>query len=154
MGAGDEEHLGARGDHDQRRHAPEDLRKVPRGLECLGRRPRTKLAKEAATLRGPDVAVVRADRVPKGKGAASWLDGAPDLAVEVKGDDQSVAERMRKALEYIKAGTKQVWLLDPVTKELMLVTPPDQVRVLGRGDVLQGGELLPGFQCRVAELFE
>jgi Uma2 family endonuclease len=99
------------------------------GWSVSGGDPGTKLAKEPATLRGPDVAMVRADRVPKGKGAAGWLDGAPDLAVEVKGDDQSVAELMRKALEYIKAGARQVWLLDP-------------------------GDLLPGFQCRVAELFE
>jgi Uma2 family endonuclease len=47
--------------------------------------PGVKLSRDPDVLRGPDVAVVRVDRVPTGRGVEGWLDGAPDLAVEVVG---------------------------------------------------------------------
>jgi hypothetical protein len=50
--------------------------------------------------------MVRADRVPTGKGVHGWLEGAPDLAVEVVGDSQSISEMTQKALEYIAGGAK------------------------------------------------
>src|SRR5207248_90409 len=82
-----------------------------------------------------------------GKGAQGWLDGAPDVAVEVLGDAQSTMELMRKALEYLRAGGKMVWVLDPETRQVSVVTPPDHLRVLDSTEVLDGGEALPGFAC-------
>lgn len=108
---------------------------------------------EATTLRGPDVGMIRKSRRPTGTGVEGWLDGAPDLAVEVKGDGQSFAELTRKAIEYLRAGASLVWVIDPDQLELVVFTPPDHVRVLRSEDVLDGGPLLPGFSCRVAELF-
>jgi Uma2 family endonuclease len=116
--------------------------------------PGTKLQHEPATLRGPDVGVVKADRRPVGSGADGWLEGAPDLAVEVSGDSQGWGDLMKKALEYLAAGGKMVWVLDSSSKRLLVITPPNAVAVLGSTDVLSGGELLPGFACVVAELFE
>ncbi|MBI3185548.1 MAG: Uma2 family endonuclease [Myxococcales bacterium] len=116
--------------------------------------PGTKLAHDPDVLRGPDVGMVRTERKPAGKGARGWLEGAPDLAVEVLGDEQSAAELTRRALEYLTAGARMVWVLDPEAMRLMLFTPPDHVRVLGQDDTLDGGDLLPGFACRVGELFE
>ncbi len=115
--------------------------------------PGTRLRRNPDTLRGPDVAIVRADRLPTGKGAAGWLDGAPDVAVEVKGDDQSASELARKALEYLAAGAKQVWVVDGAAESVMVYTPPDHVAVLAKEDALEGGEALPGFACKVGEIF-
>jgi Uma2 family endonuclease len=115
--------------------------------------PGTRLAHNPATLRGPDVGMAPSERDPTGRGAEGWLDGAPELAVEVCGDTQSIASLTRKALEYLRAGAQMVWLLDPDSKQLILYTPPDHVRVLQSEEVLDGGELLPGFSCRVAEFF-
>jgi Uma2 family endonuclease len=119
-----------------------------------GADPGTKLGRDPDILRGPDVAMVRTERAPTGKGAAGWLEGAPELAVEVVGDSQSVSELTRKALEYLAAGAKQVWVLDPDPRRLLVFTPPDHVRLLGPDDTVDGGDLLPGFSCRVAEFFE
>lgn len=115
--------------------------------------PGTKLRRNPDTLRGPDVAVVRAERVPTGKGAAGWLEGAPDLAVEVMGDDQPPAELAKKALEYLAAGAKQVWVVDGAAEGVLVYTPPDHVSVLGVDETLVGGDALPGFTCGVADLF-
>ena len=110
--------------------------------------PGTKLKREPATLRGPDVAMVRENRKPTGRGVEGWLEGAPDVVVEVAG------ELMRKALEYIEAGSQLVWLLDPEAERVIVVTPPDHYRVLTADETLDGGDVLPGFSCAVRELFE
>ncbi len=116
--------------------------------------PGTKLQGNPPTLRGPDVGVIRAERVPSGKGVAGWLEGAPDLAVEVSGDAQGWSELMTKALEYLGAGARMVWLLDPDARRVVVCTPPSSVKVLGPNDALEGGDVLPGFRCAVSELFE
>lgn len=115
--------------------------------------PGVKVRKDPDTLRGPDVAMVRSDRKPAGRGSDGWLDGSPDLAVEVLGDAQPVAEIMRKALEFLSSGGRLVWILDPDAAQVMVVTPPNQVRVVGAGAALDGGDVLPGFSCPVADLF-
>lgn len=116
--------------------------------------PGTKLAHDPDVLRGPDVGIVQAERRPKGRGAAGWLEGAPDVAVEIVGDSQSASELAAKALEFLDAGAKMVWVLDPEPERVMVYTPPNQIRVLRRDEVLDGGDVLPGFSCRVAEMFE
>jgi Uma2 family endonuclease len=116
--------------------------------------PGTKLAHDPDTLRGPDVAIVRSERVPTGRGSKGWLEGAPDVAVEVVGDAQSVSELAEKALEYLAAGATAVWVLDPEPRRVMVFAPAEQVRVLAPGDVLDAPAALPGFSCSVDELFE
>lgn len=116
--------------------------------------PGTKLRRDPPTLRGPDVGLIRAERRPTGKGVEGWLEGAPDLAVEVSGDAPGWSELMKKALEYLGAGSRMVWLLDPDARRVVVCTPPSSVKVLGPDDELDGGEALPDFRCRVTELFE
>lgn len=115
--------------------------------------PGVKLGRAPDRLRGPDVGMVRAERVPTGKGAEGWLEGAPDVAVEVVGDAQTISEMTQKALEYLGAGARMVWLVDPEPRRVVLFTPPDRVRILGSDDVLDGADVLPGFACTVAEMF-
>lgn len=116
--------------------------------------PGVKLRHDPDTLRGPDVAIVRAERVPEGRGAAGWLEGAPHVAVEILGDRQPMLDLMKKAVEYIAAGAGMVWLLEPETARVVVFTPPDRFRVLPADGVIEGGEALPGFSCPVAQLFE
>ncbi len=116
--------------------------------------PGAKLRRDPDTLRGPDVGVIRSDRRPEGSGTEGWLEGAPDLAVEVSGDAQGWPEQMTKALEYLAAGGKMVWLLDAQSERVVVCTPPNAFAVLGGDDELDGGEVLPGFRCRVRQLFE
>jgi Uma2 family endonuclease len=116
-------------------------------------RPGVKLGRNPDRLRGPDVGMVRKDRTPRGKGVAGWLEGAPDLAVEVIGDSQTFSEMTKKALEYLAGGAQMVWVVDADPRRVVIFTPPDHVRILGEDDVIEGGDVLPGFRCSVAELF-
>ena len=115
--------------------------------------PGTKLGRDPDVLRGPDVGVVRRERIPAGKGADGWLDGGPDLAIEVLGDTQTVAEAMTKGLQYLGGGSQRVWLVDPEARRVVVLSPPNAVRVCAEDDTLEGEDVLPGFACRVAELF-
>ena len=116
--------------------------------------PGVKLNANPDRLRGPDVGVIRAEREPTGTGVDGWLEGAPDVVVEVVGDSQSISEMTGKALEYITSGARLVWIVDPEPQRILIFTPPDHVRMLGPHDSLDGGDVLPGFTCPVAELFE
>lgn len=116
--------------------------------------PGTKLQRRPDVLRGPDVGVVRRDREPAGRGEKGWLEGAPDLAVEVVGDAQTYSDLTKKALEYLGAGAKLVWIVDPERERVVVHSSASDIAVLGADEELDGGEALPGFRCRVAELFE
>jgi Uma2 family endonuclease len=110
--------------------------------------PGTKLSHQPDVLRGPDVGLVGSAREPVGQGEQGWLEGAPDLVCEVKGDPQSTADLTRKALEYLRAGAKYVCALDDAAKELLLFTPPDHVQVLASDDAVEAPDLLPGFSSQ------
>ena len=124
------------------------------GWVVAGGDPGAKLSHGPDVLRGPDVGVIRAGRLPSGRGAQGWLEGAPDLAVEVQGDTQSFAELVAKALEYLAAGSQLVWVVDPHAEKVVAFAVGAPPRVLGRGDTLDAGSVLPEFRVWVDELFD
>jgi Uma2 family endonuclease len=104
------------------------------------------------TVRAPDVAFVRAERVskPHGKGFAK---GAPDLAVEISPSD-SVPQLMRKVKQYLAAGCHTVWVVYPERQEIHVFEGSGVDRLLHAGDTMEAPELLPGFCVPVSDLFE
>lgn len=105
------------------------------------------------TLRGPDIAFVRKERIPPECVPDDWFEGTPDLAIEIVSKSQAGHEAGLKALDYLRAGTPMVWVVEPQTKTVAVYTPPDHIRILRENETLDGGELLKGFQCEVGELF-
>ena len=77
----------------------------------------------------------------------------PDLAVEVvsPGDSQSYVHR--KVLHYLDHGVGLVWIVDPKTRTVTEYRSRQDVRILAEADEITGGEMLPGFSCRVSEFF-
>jgi Uma2 family endonuclease len=120
---------------------------------AVGGDPGTKLTRNPDTLRGPDLALVRSERLPEGKGEEGWLEGSPEVVLEILGDSQSISQLMRKALEYLRAGAQLVLLLDGDAREVVVVRPPDHFSVLKSDQTITGGDLLPGFSCPVSQLF-
>jgi Uma2 family endonuclease len=116
--------------------------------------PGCKLEHDPDTLRGPDVALVRRERAPAGRGAEGWLDGAPELAVEILRDSQTAPELIKKAGEFLAAGTRMVWLVDADNERVTVITQQGPHTIVGRDGSVSGGELFPGLSCPVAEFFE
>ena len=116
--------------------------------------PGVKLEHEQDILDGPDIGLVRSERAPSGKGSDRWLDGAPDLVVEIVGDAKPASVLVRKASQYFKNGAQLVWVVEPEAKSVIVLTPPDHVGVVSSGEAIDGAKLLPGFRAMVADFFE
>lgn len=109
-----------------------------------------RLAHNPDTVRAPDVAFVRADRPGPDRG---YYPGAPDLAVEVLSPDDRPGYVRDKVAEWLEAGTRAVWVVDPRTRAVVVHEPGGEPRKYGEADTLPGGEVLPGFELAVAEVF-
>ena len=104
----------------------------------------------------PDVSFISAARIPaEGETEKKWM-VAPDLAVEVVSPNESWAKVNHKVREYFAAGVKQVWLISLELEEVHVCAAdsPKAIAVLSAEDDLASESLLPGFRCRVSELFQ
>ena len=112
------------------------------------------LEKDPDTVRAPDVAFVRADRVPSPEERRRFPALAPDLVAEVVSPSDRSAEIESKVHDYLNAGVRLIWVLYPSTRTVTEYRSRDQIRVLTETDHLDGQDVIPGFSVRVAELFE
>ena len=100
----------------------------------------------------PDVAFVSAARLPENREKGSPV--PPDLAVEVVSPTDRHYDVTEKALAYLKAGTRLVWVVEPVAKTVMVYRSETDFTVLTCEDTLTGEDVVEGFTCPVAQLFE
>lgn len=98
----------------------------------------------------PDVGVVLDISKPMVReGAVLFM---PDLAVEIQSPRDSMKAMLRKAEFYLANGAKIVWLVY-IGKRLVEVLTNDDRLLLNENDVLDGGEVLPGFTLAVKDIF-
>ena len=102
--------------------------------------------------RKPDAAFVSQGRIPENIRQAS--PAPPDLAVEVVSPSDAFYDVQEKAFEYLDAGTKMVWVVDPVSKTVIVYRSRDDIKTLTRSQTLTGEDVVAGFSCLVAEIFE
>ena len=100
----------------------------------------------------PDIAFVSTDRLPDNREQASPI--PPDLAVEVVSPSDKHYDVTEKALAYLRSGTRLVWVIEPVAKTVMIYRSETDSTVLNYEDTLTGEDVVPGFACPVAQLFE
>lgn len=105
------------------------------------------------TVRAPDVYFIVRERLPKEK-ITAYCPIIPDLCVEVMSPDDHWPELMRKVKEYLGAGVKLVWVVVPPDRTVHVFQANVPVIIKGEIDTLDGGSVLPGFECAVSELFE
>ncbi len=110
------------------------------------------LERNPDTVRAPDVAFVRKDRVPPSDERHKFAELAPDLAVEVISPNDKPAEIERKVSDYQAAGVRLVWVVYPAKKCVVEYRPDTPSKILGLGDALEGHDVLPGFTCRLSDL--
>lgn len=101
----------------------------------------------------PDVAFVRADRVPPASEHRKILRFAPDLVVEVASPTDRPGAIAAKIADWLDAGVRLLWLVHPPARTVTVYAPGRPERVLREGDVIDGEDVLPGFRLAVAELF-
>jgi Uma2 family endonuclease len=106
-------------------------------------------------LRAPDVSFLVRGKLTRYKnGGERYPSVAADLAVEVLSKSNTKAEIARKMVEYFAAGTRLAWVVDPKTMTVRVHTAPREWVERGLDDVLDGGDVLPGFQLAVRDVFD
>lgn len=105
--------------------------------------------------RSPDVSWIRKDRWEALSPAErkSFAPIAPDFILELRSEDQSLAYLKEKMEEYIAAGCRTGWLVDPKGRKTFVYTENGDIQTVSYDDTLSGGEVLPGFELRLADLF-
>ena len=111
------------------------------------------LRRNPDTVRIPDVSVVRRERVPAGGIPEGFWPGAPDLAVEIVSPHDRAEEVHERVRDYLGAGVRLVWVLWPKSRTVTVYWPDGTARELGPDEKLTGGDVLPGFEVSVSELF-
>ena len=113
------------------------------------------IARNPDVVRAPDVAFISNETLKSigGKVPAKFFPCAPDLAVEVVSPGDRAEEIETKVQEWFEGGTQQVWIAYPTSKTIHIHVSASQAQILRRGDIISGGEVLPGFECPVNEIF-
>jgi Uma2 family endonuclease len=109
------------------------------------------LARDPDTVRAPDLAFTRAVRAqPPVRG---FVPAAPDLAVEVLSPDDRPGYVREKVAEWLEAGALAVWVVDPAKRTVTVHESGKAPVAFGEADLVPGGDLLPGLELRVRDVF-
>lgn len=109
--------------------------------------------KEPATVRGADVAYFSYERLPARTKPQGFSLVPPDLAVEILGKSQAWHQIVEKVGEYLRMGVDRVWVIDPRTRRVHIFQPEAEPAIMDCGQTLKDDTILPGFACKVDELF-
>jgi Uma2 family endonuclease len=105
-------------------------------------------------VRLPDVSFTRAGRLPGDKPYEGHSKVAPDLVVEVISPNDLAVELEAKIDDYLRAGVPLIWVVEPKGRTVRVHRGDGSGTFLRAEDVLDGGAVLPGFSCRIAEFFD
>ncbi len=112
-----------------------------------------KISNDPDTVRAPDVAFVSRDRVEEVGEVEGFWPGAPDLTVEVVSPNDLYTEVEEKVLSWLEAGSRMVVVVDPRNRTVSVRRRQDEVQILMEHDTLDGGDVVPGWELPVADVF-
>lgn len=110
------------------------------------------LAHDPDTVRAPDVAFVREERIPR-DGVKGFFQGAPDIAVEVVSPTDRLTEVAEKVRDWLRAGCLLVWVVEPDTETVAVHDVSGKSVILTAAEAIVGADVLPGFSMSVASIF-
>ena len=106
------------------------------------------LARGPDTVRAPDIAFIRRDRVPN-PAPRGFPDLAPDLVVEVLSPDDRSGEVLAKVADWLSGGSRLVWVVDPLRRVARVYRADGSEAIVGADGTLDGEDVLPGFTCEL-----
>jgi len=106
------------------------------------------------TVRAPDLAFIRRERLLTSGIPRGYYHGVPDLVVEVISPNDLYTEVEEKVAEWLEHGTQIVFVVNPRRQTVAVHRPGQPVRILGTDDVLSCEDVIPGWTLPIRELFE
>ena len=116
------------------------------GIQCFPDQPNK--------VRKPDASFVKRERFSLEHLREGFLSINPDLTVEVVSTHDEASEVNEKVEEYLAVGVSLVWIIDPLNEIVFVHRADGSVTKLRKNDILSGENIVPGFECKVAELFQ
>lgn len=105
------------------------------------------------TVRAPDVAFITQARLDEVGPVDGYWPGAPDIVAEVVSPNDRFSDTEQKALHWLQAGSKIVWVVDPAQTHVTEYRGVSEIRILGSDEKLIAPQLLPNWEVQIAELF-
>ena len=112
------------------------------------------LERSPDTVREPDIAYISAEKMPLGVSVPGYAEVVPDIVAEIASPNDSLRILKEKAEMWQNFGVPLVWVGYPDRREVEVYSSGGSVVTLDENDVLDGGDVLPGFSCRVSEIFD
>ena len=112
------------------------------------------LARDPDTVREPDIAFFSTERAPPGERVTGYAATPPDLVVEVASARDTRAALHDKARMWLGHGVRLVWVLHPDTRTADVHRAGGPESTLAEDGALDGEDVLPGFACGLAALFD
>ena len=112
-----------------------------------------RIAQNPDTVRAPDAAFVCQASIERQGIVKGYWEGAPDLAIEVISPGDTYAEVAEKVDEWLTAGCRMVWVINPRRETVEIYRPNTDFTILRGTDTLDGGDVVEGFQCQVQDIF-
>jgi len=103
-------------------------------------------------VRSPDLTFTAAARLGTTPLSDDFAEVIPDLAVEVLARGESALYVLESVVEYLEAGVRLVWVIDPAKSKAIVYRSLGDVTEIGAYGELDGGTVLPGFRCRLADV--
>lgn len=101
----------------------------------------------------PDALFVAKKSLPIRRSSEGYLETIPELVVEVRSKNDSIAYVRRKVEHYLKAGVELVLVADPASKTINVHRPKGETETLGLGETLTLPGLIPDFSLCLADIF-
>ncbi len=111
------------------------------------------LTQDPDTVRAPDVAFVCQERCEAVGETEGYWPGAPDLAVEVISPSDRYADVEEKVAGWLDAGSRLVIVVNPRQRSVTVYRFPTDIIRLTEADTLEGGDVIPGWQLPIREVF-
>jgi Uma2 family endonuclease len=106
------------------------------------------------TVMAPDAAFVSRERIEQAAIGRGYRAGPPDLAVEVVSPGDSFVEVEAKVTRWLAAGCRMVVVVNPTRRAATVYRSRDDIQLLTAADVLDGGDVVPGWRLPLSELFQ
>jgi Uma2 family endonuclease len=110
------------------------------------------ISQDEQTWLSPDVAFVRAERLPQERWTG-FVPVPPDLAVEIVSPSDRPSLVTSKVLQYLAAGVSLVWVVEPDERTITVFARDGSRNVYRQDDEIDGGDIVPGLAASVGSLF-
>lgn len=112
------------------------------------------LDREPDTVRCPDASFLAIARMPAGGITDARLELAPDLVIEVLSPNDRAIEVEQRIAKFLASGTRLIWIINPKLRTATAYTPGAPPNALGEDDLLDAGDVVPGFACPLRDVLD